>query len=157
MNFLVKIAMKNAQSWMALQKTIMSPKHGKVSVRAGVIGELAQKEHNDSDISTGLLAAYMEYGTATIPPRSLVKTPFKKNEAKYRQMLRTGFKPIAEGLTAEQVLAPIGEFMAKDMQAAVREGIPPPNAPSTIARKESTTPLIETTVLVESISSEVVK
>ncbi len=154
--FTFKFAMKQASEWLALQKVTESPSRGKASTRAGVIDPLASQQHNDSGLPIGIVAQFQEFGTPTIPARSFVKAPFKKNEPRYRAMLRAALK-IEEGLTSEQVLAPIGELMAADMKQAVKDMVPPPNAPSTIKRKESSTPLIETSVLVNSITSDVVK
>lgn len=153
-----KYAQKQASAWLALQDKVNEPKHGRASARAGVINPLAATEHADSGLSTGALANIQEFGVpGHIPARSFVKAPFKKNEEKYRNMLRGRFAEMAEGLAPEAVMEQIGQEMAKDMKEAVKAGVSPANAESTIKRKDSSTPLIETTEMVEAISNDVVK
>lgn len=156
--FTFKSAMKQASAWLALKEQVNSPKHGRVSARAGVINPLAAREHADSGLSTGALANIQEFGVpGHIPARSFVKAPFQKNQEKYRGMLRGQYAAIAEGLTPEAAMQEVGKEMANDMKAAVKAGIAPSNAAATIKRKESTVPLIETTEMFEAISNDVVK
>lgn len=128
----------------------------KAHVKAGVLGNA--KKRPSGDLSNVELAIVQEFGTSRIPARSFIASPFRKNRGQYKDLLKVLLaKKVFKGEAGYgKALALIGQKMAADMKAAIVEGIPPPNAPSTIAAKGSSTPLIDTGALKNSITYAVV-
>lgn len=117
-----------------------------------------------SNVQLGLIH---EFGTDTIPARPFISASFKRNRAEYRALLtRLGAGVYAGKLEYTKVLGILGQKMAADMKNYVTQGagVPPPNAPSTLARKQAKgnssgaapRPLVDTGALVGSITYEVV-
>ncbi len=131
--------------------------------RVGVIGDKAGEVHPDgiTNAEIGLIA---EYGTVDkdppIPARSWLRFPiwFKEKElVKYVQSpavmtLLLGGK-VAEGLKLVGIFA---ETIIQEAFATRGYGQWKPNAPSTIDRKGSSMPLIDTAQFRRSVSSDVV-
>ena len=64
---------------------------------------------------------------------------------------------IAGELTEDAALEQFGAWSKGEIQARIARGVPPPNAASTVKRKGSSTPLIDTGILRSSIDYEVRK
>lgn len=127
------------RGWTALKATVKLLKD-RSYVKVGVLddGKGAAKE---GDLTSGELAAVQEFGTkdGKIPARSFVGSTFDKGFAAYYALLRTLVGGIYDGkMTIEKALNIMGLKMATDIKKTVTigEGVPPPNAPSTIAHKE---------------------
>lgn len=85
-----------------------------------------------------------EFGLG-VPERSWLRDWVDENEAMIRNDLRRAAMRIIEGkLTAHQASDLLGTKYVAAIQTRIANGIQPPNAPSTIARKGSSTPLIDT-------------
>lgn len=90
------------------------------------------------------IATMHEYGLG-VPMRSMIAAWFDANEAKNEEVLRKLGAMVVKGkLTPEQGLEQAGLLMVADVQARITGGIEPPNAPATIAKKGSSTPLVDT-------------
>lgn len=126
----------------------------------GVLGPAAEAPHRDPDGQAGPLtvaevAAFHELGLG-VPERSFVRAWFEANHQQVLQDLRAGLQQIVLGrLTPEQVTDLIGQKCVAGIRARIQSGIDPPLAESTIARKGSSTPLIDTGQLWSAISYEV--
>lgn len=95
-----------------------------------------------------------EFGLG-VPQRSFIGAYADANEATIVQ--RMG-KAVAAGLKSgdpRQNLEALALKCAGEVQAMLAAGIAPPNAPSTIAKKGSSTPLIDTGQLRSSITGKV--
>jgi hypothetical protein len=106
------------------------------------------------------LAAIHEFGSpkANIPERSFIRSTFNNpaGQEELKRVYAKLAKAVMNGkMTAEKALELLG------MQAMVKntilsgEGVPPPNAISTIIAKGSSRPLVDTGQLVGSITYEV--
>ena len=94
----------------------------------------------------------------TIPERSFLRASFDKNVAKYTKFLADGATRITERkATLKQVLGQLGVLAVSDTINLIRSGIAPPLKPATIARKGSTTPLIDSGQMVQAIKPKVSK
>ena len=90
-------------------------------------------------------AIWNEFGTRRIPARPFVRTSMRNNRKKYLAMARADAKQILAGkMTAQQSLSRIGIVAQGDMQMSIVNGGWTPNAASTIRRKGSSRPLIDT-------------
>jgi hypothetical protein len=107
-----------------------------------------------SDVGT-----WNEFGTDTIPPRSFIRAWFDEAEPRMRDGLSKLMQSVLMGKrTAENALELLGLKAVGEIQERISAGVPPPNAPSTVAQKGSSTPstpLIETGALRASISHRV--
>ena len=102
------------------------------------------------------VAAWMEFGTGNIPARSFVGAWFVINQAKLVATYKTqAIRYVTGKGEPVQVFGRVGAFMAGGMKQRIADGIPPPNAPSTIAAKGSSKPLIDTGQLRASIGYSV--
>jgi len=113
----------------------------------------------DSEDGTPLavIAAANEFGTATIPERSFLRSTVESNRDKYAADLQQVVEDVVDGKAnaMEQGLNRLGVEAVADVQRTMRELDDPPNAASTIARKGSSSPLIDTGRLRQSIDHEV--
>jgi hypothetical protein len=147
-----------SDGWKNLVRILDDLRDGRSFVKAGVIGDPAREErgrhgyaraHGEDDaygagpsgepLTNAGLAAILEFGTDTIPGRHLIFGTFDMNRAKYVRILgRTVLPAVLRGrVTIEHGLEVIGQMMASDMRNRIvdGEGVPPPNAPSTVRKK----------------------
>jgi hypothetical protein len=83
--------------------------------------------------------------TIRIPERSFMRSSFDKNVQKYqRATLRESKKAIMLRQTPEQAIGRVGEIVLGDIIRGINRGIAPPLKQSTIRRKRSSKPLIDT-------------
>ena len=97
------------------------------------------------------IAAWNELGTATIPARPFLRRSVDENEEKLRDFCSTVFQRILHGGTVETVLNEIGTMQVDLVQDKIRNGDFAANAPSTIRRKGSDHPLIDTGQMIQSV------
>jgi hypothetical protein len=109
-----------------------------------------------SDQTNAQIGFYQEFGTSKIPQRSFLRSTFDQKVTEYRKLNKKAMVQAAKGrIGVEQALDLLGQKIASDVKAKIRSKIPPPNAPSTIKAKSSSTPLIDTAQLLNAIDSEV--
>ena len=102
------------------------------------------------------VANWMEFGTSTVPARSFIRAWFDETQAADRKQIRKVMRAALDGeLTQDQALEILGLRFVGSIQERISKGIPPPLAQSTIDRKGSSTPLIDTGQLRSSITHEV--
>lgn len=103
------------------------------------------------------LAVINEFGLG-VPERSFLRATFDRLKDKWAAFASRIMRLVAAGkLDLEKGLAIIGERVKADVKKAITAGagIPPPNAPSTIERKGSSRPLVDSGRLLGSIDYEV--
>lgn len=134
---------------------------GRPVISVGILekdGAKPKKEEDGdaSDLTVLEVAIWNEFGTDKIPSRSFIRAWFDENRDRAHEMLRRMMVSVVEGKrTKEQVLELLGQKFVAEIQARIAAGILPENAPSTVARKGSSKPLIATGQLRSSISYEV--
>ena len=93
-----------------------------------------------------------------IPERSFLRSAFDQNRRVYERMLEQGTGRVIDGTDKPaRVVGLIGEKHVADVVNGINAGIAPPNAPSTIARKGASKPLIHTGQLKMAIKVKVSK
>lgn len=136
------------------------------SVKVGILGDKAQKEHKDSKLTNAQIGFLNEFGSFSrhIPKRSFLVTPLKVHLNSYIKQKKSlspkEFEKAIEKGKQEEFAKKVGivaEEVVQDAFATRGFGEWAPNAPSTIAQKGSDSPLIDTGELRRSISSEVIK
>lgn len=107
-------------------------------------------------MSMAKLGAIHEFGTATIPERSYIRSTMSELDKKLKKMLKKFSTDALLGrIEKKKALGLIGEFLKAAFKNKIQDGVPPPNAPETIRRKGSDHPLIDTGQMRDTIDSEV--
>lgn len=127
-----------------------------------MLAEIADKEvrigfqHGEASEDDGTdicdIAAWNELGTEHIPSRPFLRKSVDENEGKINQFLQAEARSLASGKTAETLLNEIGNFQKSLVQEKITEGSFTPNAESTIRRKGSSKPLIDTGRMRQSVN-----
>ena len=102
-----------------------------------------------------VIAAVQEFGSADgrIPERSFLRVPLRQNAETFQAIWRAQVPKVVEGdMTMHQVMSQLGARAVAVSQEAISEGIAPGNAESTVKRKGSSKPLIDTGQLRQSIT-----
>lgn len=102
--------------------------------------------------TTAQVAAWNEYGTEHSPARPFMRQTIENNEDRITKFVNAkAGAAIRSGGSAAEVLNAIGAYTKGRMQKEIRDGEFEPNAPSTIARKGSSKPLIDSGRMRQSI------
>lgn len=121
-----------------IQNLLRSVRDGDSFVKVGLIGSKKSARSNEK-LTNAQLAIMMEYGTARSPARPFIGAAFARHRAEYattlRNLMTSLVKPGHKSYT--DALNMLGLRAAADFKNYVTQGsqIPPPNAPSTLARK----------------------
>lgn len=135
-------------------------------VTVGLQGTKGSEEHSNSEMPNAHIASVHEFGAVievngheiTIPERSFIRSTVDKHNGYHDLIKQVGssiiggkIHSIADGLKV------IGEKVTSDIKGAIESGLSPPNAASTIARKGSSKPLIDTAQMKNAITYDVHK
>lgn len=107
----------------------------------------ANKQSPFSSLSLKLIdvVLWMEFGTATVPERSWIRATHDEIKDEMRGFIADLVGEIHDGsMTVERALDLIALKTIAKMKAKIRSRIPPELKPATVARKGSSTPLIDT-------------
>lgn len=97
-------------------------------------------------------------GYTIIPERSFMRSTFDENNGEWINFFESQLKLLLNGrLEAKTLCERLGARMVADIQKKIKEIDTPPNAPSTIAQKGSSNPLIDTGGLRQRITYKVEK
>ncbi|NIR31645.1 MAG: hypothetical protein GWN84_20505 [Gammaproteobacteria bacterium] len=130
---------------------------GRVEVAVGIQGPAAVAPRSEGKLTNAEIGAINEFGLGP-PERSFLRATLDAERRKYIQLLKgVGDAAVAGKTSLEQGARLVGEIAVGDVKQTIADGVPPPNAPSTIERKGSSTPLIDTGQLRGSITSKVRK
>lgn len=98
------------------------------------------------------VAAWNELGTVNMPSRPFLRKSVDENAGKINNFLQSTKADLLRGVSAEQVLKEIGMFQKDLIQEKITEGSYAPNAASTVKRKGSSKPLIDTGRMRQSVN-----
>lgn len=90
------------------------------------------------------IAAWNEFGTENIPSRPFMRDTMRNNREEINSFLASSMKRMMNGSEPEKVMNQVGSKVKGMMQKEIRDGEFEPNKPSTIAKKGSDKPLIDT-------------
>ena len=142
--------------WKRLSKAMTRPKE--TSVLVGVFGDEGDNERQGAEITNVELATIHEFGAKYVPQRSFIRAGIDKSRGDLGKLVEKLFNGVITGkFTAEQALELLGEQGVAEVRKYVRDGdgVPPPLAASTVNRKGSSRPLVDTGQLVQSITHRV--
>lgn len=128
--------------------------------KVGVLGNAAAQPHHDSKLTVGEIAVINEFGTEDghVPERSFLRSTFDESRADLASEARAFTLRVLDGrMKARQAVALLAQSLVAKVRRKITsgEGVPPPNAPSTIAAKGSSRPLVDTGQLVHAITYQI--
>lgn len=131
---------------------------GEYGIEVGLIGS--------SDSEYVMIARVHEFGitirkkkgSINIPERSFLRSTFDEKSDKWFDFVKKQIPKLLNGnMNARTICERLGTRMVADVQKKITEIKVPPNAPSTIAQKGSSNPLIDTGGLRARITYKVVR
>lgn len=124
-------------------------------VLVGVQGASGDAQHRDSEMTVAELASIHEFGLG-VPERSFLRSTMDENEGQLLRLASQLGQGVIDGkFSQQQALGLLGTKAQGLVVEKIREHIDPPNAPSTVKQKGSSTPLIDSAQLVQAITYEV--
>lgn len=136
---------------------------GKMKTKDGASQPLFGKQRNangsieQSPATLAEIAMFNELGTSTIPARPFMKQAMENGLDELSDFVSTGLSKIAKSGKLEQFLNLVGVKLVDMVQTEIENGNFVPNAPSTIARKGSDHPLIDTATMKNSVGYQIVE
>lgn len=125
---------------------IQKPMHVKAGVMAG------SKYPDGTSVAT---AAYKnEYGWKNIPSRAFIRTTVQEQKKNWSVL---AVKAAKAGYDVNKILGLVGTQMQGDLQYSITMWSDPPNAPSTVKAKGFNKPLIDSSLMRDSIKYEIVE
>jgi len=126
------------------------------SILVGIRQKDGQKVAEGEELNLATIAAFNEFGTSTIPSRPFLRSTVDENRSKYGEVIAKGLRAAIDGRQRFKVsLDRLGLMVVSDVQKKITDNDFPRNAPSTIERKGSSKPLIDTGRLRQSIDYEI--
>jgi hypothetical protein len=122
-------------------------------VTIGLQGSGGGKQHGETGATVAEVATFNEFGTRNIPERSFIRSTMDENVKDLLALNKSLFYRMAEGkVTTAQALTILGLKIQALIKAKITNLRTPPNAPSTIAKKKSSNPLIDTGLMRNSVT-----
>lgn len=143
------------KGWTAFIKRMIQMKGA--TVKVGVLAKEGAEHEEGSPLTKAEIAAVLEFGTKDghIPARPALRSTFDEKRDAIRALSAKLMVGIVDGkVGVKQAMDILGAFLANATKGKITEGegIPPPNAPSTIAAKGSDRPWVNTGAVVGAIS-----
>lgn len=140
--------------WSDLNKS-----HTKVGLPQEGTPAAVTDAHSNTMADLVQIGAIHEFGAPArnIPERSFIRTTFDANVPGLKRIVAIEYQNVVEGKTeVRQALSRIGEWMTAKTRLRIKNRIPPPLHPATIAAKtvngkKGDVPLIDTAQLIQSI------
>jgi hypothetical protein len=125
-------------------------------VTVGIHEDVGGEARGDATLAE--IAAFQEFGTVHIPERSFLRATVDQGQEQIRTLQRKLGRAVVSNkqrMDPRRALELLGLRITSMIQARIRGGIDPELAQSTIDRKGSSTPLIDTGQLIQSIAFKV--
>lgn len=123
------------------------------------VGVLEGSERKEGGYTNAQVAAVHEYGSGDgrVPQRAFLRSTIDANRPKYLALMEKAAANVLSGKTTlPKLLAAVGLIAVTDVKRKIVRGPFLALAPSTVARKGSSRPLVDTGQLLNSIASRVV-
>ena len=118
------------------------------------VGFINGATYPEDGMSVAQVAFDNEFGTKEIPSRPFFRTMISKESPEWGKKLEGAIKFTHHDL--EKSMSILGLDIEGALRQSIRDWQTPPNSPKTIERKGFNKPLIDTSLMVKSITSEVV-
>lgn len=136
----------NKRQWERLRRELRA--NGSKEVVVGI-----QRGEINDGVLVAEYAAWNEFGTRTTPSRPFMRTYFDTSVSRLERFATNGVTQILLGrATFSQFLNAAGVFMVDGVKKSISGGTWTPNSPVTIALKGSSKPLIDTGVMLNSVT-----
>jgi phage gpG-like protein len=153
------------KGWKALKDHVIKLSQNGAYVQVGVVGREAAALHKKSSLTVAQIATIHEFGATfrgkhgnliRIPERSFLRATVDEYSGAIQQRATAfGRGVVLMKFTPTQAMSLLGEYVVGLIKQRIANGIAPANAPSTIARKGSSTPLIDSGQLRGSITYKI--
>lgn len=125
-------------------------------IRVGAVGAAARASVEGGTNMAGLVATH-EFGSPArrIPERPFIRSTATREQRRIGTLMLTALgRYVNGGASLSQELNKVGAWFLGQIRATVTRGagVPPPNAPATVARKKSDRPLVDTGRMLQSLS-----
>lgn len=107
------------------------------------VGYFATSTHPDQGTPVATIAQANEYGTDTIPERPFMRRAIKRTEEAIKELVAKNIDPVS-GQVDLALADMVGETARSGIVKEITDLRDPPNAPTTVAAKKSSNPLIDT-------------
>lgn len=111
------------------------------------------EKEGDTSLPVAQVAFWNQYGTLISPARPFITTMLEKRSPRWGVGLGNALRKADYDATV--ALAAMGEVMQGQMRKEIQEWTDPPNADSTIAKKKSSKPLIDTGQMYRAVDFQV--
>lgn len=118
------------------------------AVYVGFPAEFDEKVEGAENFNLASLAAVLEFGNDHIPSRPFLRQTLEENQEKYTALFVQWFD---QGVPITQIYEQLAIIAQGDVQLNIVRGNWTVNAPSTIKRKKSSKPLIDTGKMRQSV------
>jgi len=116
----------------------------KVGLQAGDV--------DDSGVPIATYGFYNEFGTERIPERSFIRSTADEQRENWNRLLDAAYQKIIDGkITPRKALAIVGTKAQQDIQKKIVDGPFQENSDATKERKNSNRPLIDTSLMRQSV------
>lgn len=126
------------------------------TIAVGVHAREGGATHREADTTVAELASWHEFGLG-VPQRSFVRGWYDESQGEIARVLTGRMHAVAQGLDPEVALEQAALAFEGSMKERIADHIPPPLAPSTVAAKGSSTPLVDSGQLRNAIRGKVRK
>ena len=136
-----------------VEKKLTSVKNGILKV--GVLRGQGEHPGGNAGQTIAEVAFWNEFGTATIPARSFMRSTLKEEKSVYKKVFRETYRQMLnQKIVINQAIGILGMKVSSDIQHKITQISTPPNADYTKDKKGSSNPLIDTGALRRSITWE---
>lgn len=129
-----------------------------IKLRKGAAIEVSAPGRRDDGQSNAFLVNLHEFGSGDgkIPQRSFIRSTIDREKASINKMLDAAVRSGAANGDVRRRLGVAGEKIRGDIIRTIDRSIDiAPNAPSTVAKKGSSTPLVDTGIMKNSLTVKV--
>ena len=150
---------KNVEIKITENKRLKKKIYGKQpSLVIGVLEPDANIQYLDKDVTIGQVSLWNHQGTQDAPARPFLSIYVDENRDKIIKQYSSAMARVTfAGENEREALGKLGKAYVRGIQTRIRKGVLPRNKQSTLRQKEGSTPLIDTGVLINSISWDVEK
>lgn len=148
----------NDKGWRELTSNVA--RAGATKLRVGVLGADASRKHPNADITIGEVALINEFGSddGHVPRRSFIRGTVNGKMGLMASILNTAARAVVMAKqSADVALGHAGALVVNAIRETIEHSIAPHNAKATVDKKGFDHPLIESGVLKEAISFQLVK
>lgn len=151
---MARVTSKLVSRGPGLSKVVADLRHA--SRHKLLVGVLPSARPYPDGTAVADVAAFMEFGTRTVPSRSFLRSTFDETLDETTRLKAAMLASVADGAVKPRAaLAVVGRFLVTKIRAKIDSNIPPRLKPATIARKGHGRRLFETGRLRRSIAYEV--